>query len=157
MLIINNKEFAKHKQLINKTINFDEFQRLKDLFTDENLDGEVSFSMQGDLDSANRPILNVLIYGKITTLCQNCLEPMVIPIKYNAVLPIFDNEEELDNLLFGEESLESDGLLFDLEFDVLSFIEDEIITILPLAPKHDSCVQIFYKDKTSNPFGELKS
>lgn len=155
MLIINNKEFAKHKQLINKIINVDGFKRLQDLFTDSN--GEVSFSIQGELDSANRPVLNVAIYGKITTLCQNCLENMDLPLKYNAVLPIFDDEVALDNLLFSEESLESDGLLFDAEFDVLNFIEDEIITILPLAPKHDNCVQISCKDTAINPFGVLKN
>ena len=154
MLIINNKEFAEQHQSINDTIDIATLERVQDLF--DELSGSISFTITGDMDNTNRAVLNVAIYGKITSLCQNCLEKMEIILEHTAVLPIFDNESDLDDALFSEESTESDGLIADLEFDVLNFIEDEIIILLPLAPKHGNCKQSSHKNDSSNPFGVLK-
>ena len=52
---------------------------------------------------------------------------------------VFDNEVDQMQSLFSEDANCSDGILADTEFDVLSFIEDEIIMLLPISPRHEKC------------------
>jgi uncharacterized metal-binding protein YceD (DUF177 family) len=38
----------------------------------------------------------------------------------------------------------------------MQLVEDEVIMLLPCAPKHDSCIGLSYHDKVESPFNVLK-
>lgn len=151
-MLINNVEFAKSGQVIEQECDMKYLTRANDLL--DGLSGKLKFTISGQV--LDKPVLNVLIYGKISTLCQNCLDPVEVVIEYNGVVPIFNNESELDEALFGEDAYSHDGILADEQFNTLDFIEDEIIMLLPLAPKHESCTNVSYADAKVSPFSELK-
>lgn len=153
-MLINNIEFACKRQTTSGTVDLVKLTRANNLL--DELEGELTFKVQGDLDSSKRPILNVIICGKMHALCQTCLSKMEIPVQHTGEVAIFDNEADLEEALFGEEAAYSDGILTDPEFDLLNFIEDEIIMLIPVAPKHDSCDPVSYKDESNNPFGAIK-
>ncbi len=152
-MLINNIEFASSQQIIEQEIEISQFKRAQELL--DSLTGLVSFKLSGEVWD-DKPALNVLIYGKISTLCQNCLNPVEVTLRHSGIVPIFSSESELDEALFGENPIAPDGVAADPQFDVLDFIEDEIIMLLPLAPKHEECVGVSYNDGGNNPFGMLK-
>lgn len=153
MIYIDNIDFAKNRQTTNASVDVSKLKRATELF--ENLTGNLEYTITGDIDGKNKPILKVTICGKITTLCQNCLENMEIAIEHSGLLHIFYNESDLDLALFGDDSEYEDGILADTHFDIQNFIEDELIMLLPMAPKHEQCINMSYHDKPESPFKVL--
>ena len=151
-MLINNVEFAKANRSIEQEIDISQLNRTKSLL--DGLTGKLSVKLSGKV--LDKPVLSVSIYGRISTLCQNCLEPVEIVIDYNGIVPIFKNESELDEALFGENASSHDGILADDQFNVLDFIEDEVIMLLPLAPKHETCNPVSFTNEGEKPFGILK-
>jgi uncharacterized protein len=151
-MYIDNFEFARHRQLLEEKIDVSTLSRATELM--ERLSGEVTVKISGDI--ADKPILNISIYGRISTLCQICLDQVEIDIRHNNIVPIFRNESQLDEALFGENANYNDGILADSQFDVLDFIEDEVIMLLPFAPKHKTCNYVAVEENRNNPFGILK-
>lgn len=134
---INITEFALQKQIISNKIIVTNLERLKDIF--EGITGELNFTLQGETDNKNRPVLKLAIYGKITASCQICLDDIELSIDHNIAVPVFANEKEFDLALLDKENSNSDGVVDSDEFDVFTFVEDEIIMLLPIAPKHQDC------------------
>lgn len=154
MLHIDNVDFAKNKRQLTGTINVATLTRACELF--DELSGNISYTINGDINEDNKLILKVTLCGKISTSCQNCLEKVEIPVNLENNIPIFYNESELDQALFGSDSRYDDGILAEATFDVNNFIEDEIIMSLPTAPKHDACNKLSHVDIKSHPFTVLK-
>jgi uncharacterized protein len=154
-ILINNKEFAVHNLTLERNIPIATLERVTSVF--DELEGEIEFTVMGKTDNKNRPLLNITICGKIATLCQVCLQSMTIDLDHSLSVLIFKSEEELDEALFGNESTESDGIVSDPEFDILAFIEDELIMALPIAPKHATCeISTHEEIDANNPFAILK-
>ena len=151
---IDNVDFAKSNHKTSGNIDVATFTRASELF--DELTGNINYTLTGSVNENNMPILQVTIYGKITTLCQTCLEKIEIPLDVTNSIPIFYNESDLDHALFGEDSRYDDGILADSNFDIYNFIEDEIIMLLPFAPKHDRCIEVKHTDETNRPFAVLK-
>ncbi len=153
MKYFDNVQFAKNGQTITGSISSDNLKRTAEIL--EELSGSLDYTITGSIDDKNKPILTIRIYGKITTLCQNCLEKLDIPIDCSNIVAVFYNESDMDNALFGDEAGYDDGILADANFDIESFVEDELIMSLPIAPKHETCGQMKYHDKPNNPFSVL--
>lgn len=153
MKYIDNVDFAKKQQTTTGNTNASDLKRACEIL--EELSGNLQYTISGSIDDKNKPVLTVQIYGKITTLCQNCLEKMDISIDCSNVVPIFYTESDMDNALFGDDAQYADGILADANFDIKNFIEDEIIMSLPIAPKHETCKPITYSDKPNSPFSVL--
>lgn len=154
MLYIDNVDFAKNNRALSGNLDAINLMRAAELF--DELNGEVSYTIKGSIDNKNKPMLTIEICGKITTLCQNCMEKMEIPLKASSIVPIFYSENDLDQGLFGDEHQYDDGILADTNFDILNFVEDEVIMLLPLAPKHNRCKEFKHADKADSPFAALK-
>jgi uncharacterized protein len=155
MKYIDNIEFAKKEQKIDDEINVALLSRANELF--ENLSGQLHYTIIGSVDKKNKPVLIIGICGKITTSCQNCLEKLTLDINHNNILPIFYTEDDMDKALFGDEATYTDGILKDANFGIENFIEDELIMLLPIAPRHDRCSNITHHDKPNSPFSVLKN
>lgn len=153
-MYIDNVKFAKNQQNISGEIDLGNIERIQEI---DSYSGIVKYSLTGDVDKLNRPVLILSICGKIAALCQNCLEPIEISLDNLTNVTIFFNEDQLDEALFSDETSEvEDAILAEEEFDVMNLIEDEIIICLPYASKHDDCVGLEYRDDIKSPFGILK-
>ena len=137
MQFVDNLEFALASKVLTVSILLQDLPRARDLLDD--LSGEVTCKLIGGKDSQNRPTICIEIYGIISTLCQICLKPISFPANHVWTVTVFDNEVDQMQSLFSEDANCSDGILADTEFDVLSFIEDEIIMLLPISPRHEKC------------------
>ena len=137
-MYIDTLDFAKNRQTIHSTINVATLERACDLF--DELNGNIEFTLRGEINPKNRAVLIIRICGKISTSCQNCLNIVEIPIDTTMEIQLFGNEDELAVALTDNDTC--DGIVTNEHFNVLDFIEDEIIMILPIAPKHENCVTI---------------
>lgn len=153
MKYINNVDFAQKGKILSGDTAISQLSRVNQVF--EELNGKLYYTISGSMDKKNKPILTVGIYGKMSTLCQNCLKKLNIPINYSNIVPIFYTESDMDNALFGNDSTYTDGILADVHFNIDNFIEDELIMLLPIAPKHQKCSAVAYHDKPNSPFSVL--
>ncbi|MCE3268519.1 MAG: metal-binding protein [Burkholderiales bacterium] len=153
MKYIDNVDFAKKLQTTSGNIDTQNLIRASELL--EELSGNLQYTISGYINNKNKPVLTVQVCGKIMTLCQNCLEKLDISIDCTNDVPIFYTESDMDNALFGDEAEYTDGILADAHLDIQSFIEDELIMSLPIAPKHETCEPITYHDKPDSPFSVL--
>lgn len=154
MMYIDNVKFAKNKQNINGEIDISKVERIQEI---DAYSGFIKYSLNGNVDKSNRPVLILNICGKISTLCQNCLEPVEIDLDSSTTVTIFFNEDKLDAALFSDETSDvEDAVLAEEEFDVMNLVEDEIIICLPYASRHDDCDGLEYHDDVKSPFGILK-
>ncbi len=151
-MYIDNYDFATRRMTLEKSVEATTLKRASELY--ESLKGQLEIKISGNV--LDKPILNISIYGKIFTLCQICLDPIEIDISHNNIVPIFKNESQLDEALFGDNAEYTDGILADPEFNVLDFIEDEVIMLLPVAPKHKTCNYVPAPEVRNNSFEVLK-
>ncbi|RTL13041.1 MAG: metal-binding protein [Neisseriaceae bacterium] len=153
-MYINNVKFAKSAHEISGELALESVERIQEI---GEFKGTIKYTLKGSVDRLNRPTLILSIYGIISALCQNCLQPLELSVENQTPITIFFNEDQLDAALFSEsESDVSDGVLAEDEFDVMQLVEDEVIMLLPYAAKHDSCIGLSYHDKVESPFNILK-
>ena len=134
---INVLEFAKNKQSICSALDVQNLERVKEIT--EGIQGALSFQLSGDINEKNRAVLKLYICGKITASCQNCLELVEITVENNIVVPVFNTEAELDDALLDKNNADCDGIVANTQLNVLDFVEDEIIMLIPVALRHENC------------------
>lgn len=143
MTIINNLIFAKEQKTLSGTIDISEFKRVGHSDLGE-LSGEISYTLTGEMGAKNRAVLKLILYGKIRTLCQICLNPIELNISCDQDAIIFKDEMQLEQELSETHDTDViDGIIADKNFNVLDFIEDEVIMLLPVSPKHETCSSSF--------------
>ncbi|EOQ62361.1 hypothetical protein F935_02314 [Acinetobacter calcoaceticus ANC 3811] len=112
--------------------------------------------------------------GHIDTIvlmeCQRCLEPVEIPLVLDFHIALIDDEslierldEDADFIVLGESESSTKGD-YDTpaSINLLALLEDELLLLVPLSPKHDACenkhqptVQDVVEEKRDNPFDVL--
>lgn len=104
--------------------------------------------------------------------CQRCLDVVNIELVSDFHLALVDDEslierldEDADFIVLGESEATTKGS-YDAPAtaDLLSLIEDELLLLMPLSPKHDACehkhqpaVEELVEEKRDNPFDVLAS
>lgn len=104
--------------------------------------------------------------------CQRCLDPVELSFISDFHLALVDDEslierldEDADFIVLGESEATTKGEYnVPATVNLLSLIEDELLLLLPLSPKHDACEhkhqpadQDVVDDKRDNPFDVLAS
>lgn len=107
---------------------------------------------------------------KVPLECQRCLELVEIPLVSDFRLALVDDEslierldEDADFIVLGESESSTKGdFSTPATVDLLSLIEDELLLLMPLSPKHVSCehkhqpaVENVVEEKRDNPFDVL--
>ena len=112
------------------------------------------------------------IETKVPMECQRCLDAVEIEQVLDFHLALIDDEslierldEDADFIVLGESEFSKKGD-FDAPalIDLLALIEDELLLLMPLSPKHDACehkhqptIQDVVEEKRDNPFDVLAS
>lgn len=98
-------------------------------------DTQVRWSLRGEGTAAGRRFIEVHAQAEVTLECQRCLQPFVFPLRVDNRLEVVRNASELE----GDDAEEIERIVGSPRFDVLEFVEDELILSLPSVPKHEVC------------------
>jgi len=127
-------------------VSVEELERLQEvLLADESTDNSelmVRLKFKPGLGASAEgigalPSVSCFIDGELTLECQRCLEPMQWPARlefsYGLLLPGSRQSDAAD--LFEVIELDERGLL------VKELVEDELLSAIPMAPKHNDATQ----------------
>ena len=106
-------------------------------------DGLIKWQLTGSHNpSTGFAWLSIKAQGNVLVSCQRCLKPFTYHLNVDNKLRLLADAAQLEEL----EKLESEGVGVDYEyvvasqhFDIMQLLEDELILVLPFAPKHDDC------------------
>jgi uncharacterized protein len=131
---IDNIDFSRKSREIRDIIRLSDFKRLQDLCL--NHEDSVVFVLRGFENKYKEPCLELFIKGKLSLICQRCLEKLEHTISLKSGFLI--KEETQLNDFQVDDHADYDLIEGSAKMNVLSLIEDEIILSLPVAPKHES-------------------
>ncbi|HHQ14307.1 MAG TPA: hypothetical protein ENK16_04720 [Chromatiales bacterium] len=94
--------------------------------------GTVDLSVGFWTDREQRPCIDLKIAGQFDLTCQRCLEPVSVPVSVDASLTVVDKEADAELL---EDPFDS-VVLVDGCLQLLATVEDELLSMVPLAPRH---------------------
>lgn len=134
-IVINSLAFARDAGSLQGELPVAGLARLLDQLVDST--GSLSYRIDGRLGARKQPQLLLQVDGVLSVCCQRCLEGIDYPVAVRSVLEFVDDEEDLTQEEFEDDS--KDFLPAQSELDVVALIEDEIILDLPSAPRHESC------------------
>ena len=114
-------------------------QRLHDsLFEAPDAASAVSWSASGTLLSASggepQVWLHLQATAPVALQCQRCLQAVAQTLVVDRRLRFVRSETEAERL---DESSEDDVLVLPARLDLHELVEDELILVLPLVPRHD--------------------
>jgi uncharacterized protein len=102
--------------------------------------GRIEWSLDGHVDGAGVPWLQLAVTGALKLECQRCLEEVAVHVRSQSrfrLVPAGEpwNDEDLDDDSFEVLELDGGGAL-----DVQALIEDEVLLALPAIALHEQCV-----------------
>jgi len=108
---------------------------------------------------------------KVPMECQRCLEPVEISLVSDFHIALLDDESLIERLAEDADYIvlaESEALIkgdpdAPALIDLVTLLEDELLLLVPLSPKHDACehkhrpAEEHAEEKRENPFDVLAS
>lgn len=152
---IDGFEFGETGGLASGSWPVADLPRLQDLLRGNA--GEIAYRITGTRDEVGRPALEIGVKGVLQLTCQRCLE--VLPYRFDTrsvlVLARKAAEIEADDAL-GVEAPER--VLAGREMPVRDLIEDEVLLLVPIAPRHEHCEERPGRaaGKQDSPFAGLR-
>ena len=134
-LVIEPSVFAREARTLQGELSVVGLTRLSDWLADTT--GVINYRIDGQMSGRKRSQLVLQVDGALSLRCQRCLDAIAYPLRARNLLEFVDDEDELT-----QEEIEDDTrdfLPWQKEIDVAALIEDEIILVLPSAPRHESC------------------
>lgn len=121
----------------------DGFERLLQLrHTEAALDtaSPVVWAVQGELrpQRGGPPQVWLHLSGStaVSQQCQRCLEGVEVPLAFDRWFLFVENERQAAEL---DADAEEDVLVLSRQFDLLELVEDELLLVAPIVPRHDIC------------------
>lgn len=152
-ILIDSLEFAREGMHLVGEVPVHSLLRLKDVLADN--EGSLAWSVSGKCDADNKPFLVIEVSGELHLICQRCLAALVFQLKIRSNLQLvapgaaWPDEELEDDRVDPIEALEDQS--------VLSLVEDEVLLVLPIAPRHVCCSLPGYAHESAaaSPFAAL--
>ena len=133
----------------------------------------ININCKLSMDTYHRIVwLDAQIATQVPMECQRCLDTVDIDLVADVHLALIDDEslierldEDADFIVLGEsESAKKGSIDTPALIDLLTLLEDELLLLVPLSPKHDACehkhqptIQNVVEEKRDNPFDVLAS
>ena len=119
----------------------------------------LSVKIESGVRRDGKPFIDLEIVGSLLLECQRCLEGFESEINSRSRFIIAPTEDALADL--SDESDDVNSILAEHEFDLIRFVEDELLLSLPMIPKHDEGVctrpeSVIDSEDVTNPFRILK-
>lgn len=100
----------------------------------------VPWSIRGEVlrrtGAADAILLHLRASADVWLQCQRCLEPLAHPIGIERSVRFVEGEDAAAAL---DAESEDDVLALSRAFDVVQWLEDELLLALPLVPRHNQC------------------
>ena len=133
--VIDGFEFASAGATQRGVLPLAGFPRLRDLLASDA--GEVAYEVGGLRDERGRPSLRVSVRGTLQLRCQRCLGALRVDVDEAELLVLAATQAEIDAGPVDAQA--PDRVLASKEMAVRDLIEDELILVLPYAPRHEGC------------------
>ena len=137
------RPFAETGEPIDGSTPLGDFERLLHLrHTDAAVDtaAPVRWSAQGELRPQRSGPPEVWLYltgsTALSQQCQRCLETVEVPLAFERWFQFVDNERQAAEL---DAESEDDVLVISRQFDLLELVEDELLLVAPIVPRHEVC------------------
>jgi uncharacterized protein len=158
-MLINAFEFAKQSLEIHDKIPLLCIPELQQsLSAAPSKDEFVAYSLKGERDASGRLGVRLNVSGKMLLTCQRCLEPLEYVLVTDCWFELVSGEQDIPE---DDADDEKDYLVASNELDVEALVRDEILLVLPLAPKHQKgfCISPLDLggDGKDNPFKVLQA
>jgi uncharacterized protein len=145
--------FSWEGRVVEGTLALSSLERLHDLLA--GLAGEVSFRISGLTGERGESMLHLEVSGSLPLACQRCLEAIPFNLDVDSLLELLPEGAEMS-----QDELEDDTRDFlpvAGKLDVAELVEDEILLVLPVAPRHERCGLPGTADagERINPFAQL--
>jgi uncharacterized protein len=129
---IDGFRFAEHGEKQQGVLPLASFTRLRDVLRDT--EGGVQFCLTGTRESQGRLALRLQLDTALQLTCQRCLEPMRLPVHTDVMLILARTEAEVE--AGGDDPESPDRVLASSAMSVDGLIEDELLLLVPFAPRH---------------------
>lgn len=153
--VIDALEFARKGLAIHDTIALSHFLRLSGALASPG--GELKYALQGRIDAEGKSRLRLQMEGKVSLICQRCLEPLEFAIDVDTDFILVADEGMIPS---AEEEEMDDYLVANQQMRVTELLEEELLLALPFAPKHeDECADkagLKMQTEKQSPFAVLK-
>lgn len=163
---LNVRQFCSQQQRLASELPTLSMSRLSEgLFAEPAPSEMVQWSLQGHLvpSPAGEPEiwLHLLAQSSVTLQCQRCLQAMDLPLQVDRRFRFARTEEEAERL---DEVSEEDVLVLSPKLDAMELLEDELILVLPLVPRHEPACpnplplrvdELDMEEQAPNPFAAL--
>jgi uncharacterized protein len=96
--------------------------------------GSLEYHLRGGRASNDKPCLRISVRGSMDLVCQRCLGPLPVPIAVDVELQLAESLSEISE---ADDNVER--VLSSRHMDVGQLVEDEVILVLPMVPRHEAC------------------
>lgn len=94
--------------------------------------------VQTGANGAAQPWLDLSLQAALPLVCQRCMEPMVFTVDETHTYRFVATEEQA---LDEDDASDEDLLVLSRDFNLRELVEDELVMVLPLVPKHTQCTK----------------
>jgi uncharacterized protein len=140
-MVIDAMGFARAGRVLEGAVKTAELSRLcQGLPRDQG--GQFVWRLEGRVDGQGRAWLQVQAQGDVRVVCQRCLSTFALGLRVSDSLGLVDDAaqlEAMDALEAEGEGPETEYIVADPRLDVQALVEDELILVLPYAPRHEVC------------------
>ena len=132
-----------------------EFERLRDVLAAGT--GELDYDLTGTRDGFGRPALGLKVSGTLQLACQRCLGALPFELRIDAMLLLARDEAEIEARTADPDG--PDSVVGSKEMFVGALLEDEILLAIPLAPRHEHCLNAgaVIGEANASPFADLRT
>lgn len=127
--------FSREGRVLEGTLALSGLERLHDLLAD--MAGEVSFRIRGLTGERGEAMLHMKVWGSLPLACQRCLEAIPFDLDVDNLLELLPEGAEMSQAELEDDT--RDFLPVAGKLDVTELVEDEILLVLPVAPRHERC------------------
>ena len=131
--VIDGLQFARAAREQRGVLGLDRLPRLaRAQYSTEGLE----YHLRGGRAGNGKPCLWLSVRGSIDLLCQRCLDPLQVPVAIDSELQLAGSLREIL-----EADDEIDRVLASPYMSIGELVEDEVMLVLPMAPRHDTCLR----------------
>lgn len=108
----------------------------KSLHPDLHVEWRAEGSLRTPLGGSPQVWLQLRVHAIFPMECQRCLTPVDVPLDVDRAFRFVADEATAEAL---DDDCEEDLLALSREFDLHELIEDELLMVLPVVPRHEQC------------------
>jgi len=162
---VNPYRLVEQRRLLSGNVLLNKMSRIQELTTSDN--GEVFVELEFTVTDTGLPTIIGKVSGSIPLLCQRCMDSFEFAVNSDLQVILLKTDAEAERL---QDSYDT-WLVEDDRIFLQDFIEDELLLVLPVVAKHETCdlneaaldasfdeedKDIVQKEASENPFALLK-